>query len=562
MPTRESARLPRVAPGRAVALMAAALLLPLLAVAPASRAAAHHPRPPILAADFPGQGWEGNVWDSDLHGANATFLQMRRNGFNTVGLVVPWGEFEPTLTPSPRFNSAAFAALRRLIAMAERDHLDVVLRLGFLWDNDPSDQLPNGQRVEALFTDPAVYAAWLAYVSEVRAETASFTNIRLAYLSWEDFWLLPAMAAAAVAEGPQHALELAQSSGYQGWLSRTTTLRAVERTYDASFGTWADVPVPSPEQPAFRLLYAYQDQLLADKIFEPSRRRFPGLTFEARVDADPIYDGTARAGQFVHATLDHLPGTTLTDIYYAPYLGLARPHAHVSATAALAGLAATLAAQRRLADGRRLFISEFEFVTNAPQVSGTAALYPGQVAPFLRGSAPILARSSVGYGVWTYRDLPLSMIYNSSFALGVAGWTVTAGTPTVGRRASGVSYLRLPPAATITQDVPASRDGTPQTRYVTVSLTARGPSTLRIGLGPDSAAIRVVAGWHSYRHTFRTPAEGLPDDDVSLTAGAGTVDVTDVQSYGFVQIGDLYSVTGVAERDLAAVRELNAELAG
>jgi hypothetical protein len=49
---------------------------------------------------------------------------------------------------------------------------------------------------------------------------------------------------------------------------------------------------------------------------------------------------------------------------------------------------------------------------------------------------------------------------------------------------------------------------------------------------------------------------------VSLTAGAGTVDVTDVQSYGFVQIGDLYSVTGVAERDLAAVRELNAELAG
>lgn len=532
------------------ALAVAGALLPATGAA----GAATSDRAPsyIAAAEYFGDGNPTNLWSSDLSGAPATFAQMKQDGFNTVGLILPWGEFQPGVVP-PRFDQQAFGRLDRLIADARELGMGVILRLSYEWDVDPSDQLPGLERFEALFSNQSVYSAWLDYIAAVHRNVARYDNVREAYISWEDLW-----APIDVAQGaatPAEQLAAARTTGYLGWLRGNESLAEVSGAYGTTFTSWTQVPTPPADAPSFKLMYRYEDWALVHRLFLPAARRYPGLTMETRVDVDPLYDGTQVVGSYSHRAQFTLPGTSVTGMYFSPYMEDPSPTPVETATEATTALHSVLARMSAAAGDRKLFIYEYEIESNSPIVSDDPALTPAQIPAFVAASEPFLHRYTTGYALWTYHDYHQSPLYNQSFALGSAGWHLTSGAKAVPHTTS-MSYLMLRAGAGATQAVPAAtvNGATPAT--VTLQTDATSPTTLDVSRGGGAAqVVQVAPGWHDYQVTFPPSATG----SLSLRAG-GALSVSDVQMFWFTQYGDVYSADGGPEVGVGPLRTVNQEL--
>lgn len=523
---------------------------------PSSTTPAEH-SPYLRTVFYFGNASPVNFWSSDLSHAAADFQRIKRDGFNAVALAVPWGEFQPRVSP-PSYNPDAFRRLHTLATLAQRLHLQVVLRLSYTYDTDPGDTSPN--RFSTVFTDPTVYQAWLDYISRVRQTVATLPNVRIGELSWEDFW--SPVQAAESATTPAQQLALATSTGFRSWLEQNYSLSEVSSQYGTPFAAWTSVPTPLPTQAAFGLMFAYDDWAVVHRFFEPAAVRFPGLNLESRVDIDPIHQGTQVIGGYSHASTFQLPGATYTGLYFSPYMGDPSTALTETATEGLTGLRSVLSNMQSRSGGRPLFVFEYETESNSPQVSNDPSLPSDQLPQFIEGSAPILRQYTSGYAMWTYRDYNLSPLFNPSFALGTAGWSVHGRA----RRNSstGGTGLSLSHKSSVSQTMAA---GYLTSGPVIVDLNARstGRSGAKVEVGLGGAPLRsfvVHGGSHRYQVDVPVAAVtlGKTPDRLTITTTA-PVSITNIQVHDFTQLGDIYSVDGRPEIGAAALRSLNRQLA-
>ncbi len=541
---------------RAVAVVAgvAAAALALVPVVSTATTAGASPGTYLAAAEYFGSGNPTNMWSSDLSGAPQQFALMKHEGFNTVGLVLPWGQFQPGLTP-PRYDSTTFARLDRLIAQATRLHMGVILRLSYEWDNDPTDQLP-GTRFDQLWSNPQVYAAWLAYIATVQRNVARFRNVRAAYLSWEDLWEPVFESQAATTAGQQ--LSLAALTGFRSWLQKHYTLAQVEFDYGARFANWTAVPVPPATKPSFKLMYQYQDTALVHRLFLPAAKRFPGLTMETRVDVDALHTGTKVVGSFAHGAQYRLPGTSVTGMYFSPYMGDPSSTMVETGPEALQALRSTLARMSRSTGGRPLVIYEYEFESNADAIDHDPSLTPNQVPQFLAGSRPLLQRYTRGYALWTFRDYYLSSLYNPSFALGTQGWGTTGDVRAVASPTSPSYATFGPQGGSISQAITASDITSSHPASVSFQASASAATTVQVQLGSAPVqTVQIAPGSNTYTLTVGPTSTGT----FTLRA-SGAMTFTNVSVSWFTQLGDVYSTAGTPEVGAAPLRALNEKLTG
>lgn len=515
---------------------------------------------PVLGGDLRTAYYFGNAdpldfWSSNLSGAEKAFELMARNGFNSVGLVVPWGEFQTKLIP-PTNNPVAFERLNHLVALAASLRLKVVLRLSYLYDVDPADQLPWGRRQAEVYTSSRVYKAWLAYISSLHSDLAKFHNVRLVYFSWED-WFTPVTDTFDATTASQR-LALAKQFDYQRWLSRHYSLQAVDFYYGEYFGSWSQVPVPTPQSPALLLMYAFDDWMLINRFFHPAQHYFPGLTLETRTVTDTIVNGSEPVTGYTHPGQYTLSGTSITGMFFSPYMADPSTSPIETAAEGLQSLDSVLATVHSWSPGRKVYIQELEFVSNAPQVVTNPQLGPDQVGPFLIGSASELAHETIGYGLWTYRNQPFSPVYNPNFALGPSGWEVR-GAVTAKSSAYGTSWLQLAQHSSLSQLIPASRMIT-YSGDVDVAVVAQGvrPGSFTVSLAGHTQRVDTSTRIHRYEVSF--PPSDLGKGRLTITAGRA-VKLYGVQMYGYTQTGDVYNAQGKPELALQPLRELNEELA-
>ena len=552
-PARPRARLVK-------AVACAAALSIALATATWSSPGAASPPPGssvVRAAFYFGSANPVDMWSSDLHGANAAFRKMRADGFSAVELPVPWGEFQEHVNPAS-YNTAAFTRLGSLVAIADSLHLQVVLRLSYGQDVDPNDRSPD--RFVSLFSDPAVYRSWLGYITRVHQTIAKYHNVKIAQLSWEDFWqsISDAQRATTVAER----MNLATTTGYRAWLRVNYSLAAVSSLYRTTFTSWSDVPTPPSDDPNFSLMFRYFDWALVHRLFMPAAARFPGLNLEARVDADPLYSGSNVVGSYPHDATFTLPGTSYIGMYFAPYLGDPSTSKTESASSALTALQTMLASMRARSGNRRLFIFEYEIVSNSLEVASNPALPPKEISPFLLASAPILARFTLGYSLWTYRDYHLSPLYNPDFALGTQAWRVTGASKPA--RSGGGPALSLAAGSKVQQQVPLPflniKAGPSATVTFDATSSGSAPALLDVSLGGGPAQRIVVApGTGTYHVQQPIPATGT---SATLAISAvSPVTIAHIRVYNYSQIGDVYTADGTPAIGAAPLRTMNQELA-
>ena len=547
----------RAASLRRVFLSFAALLAAVVPLSTFSTSAGAASQP-LVAAEYFGIANPVNLWGSDISGAAAAFQQMKADGFNAVGMVLPWGYFEPGVSP-PKFNPAAFSELNSLIRLAGSLQLKVILRLGYDWDLDPSDQLGGATRFIDAYGQASLNQAWVGYIQRIEQDVAPFHNVAAHYITWEDLWF-PVFLSQGSASTAQR-IQLANTIGYTSWLRGHYKLAAVGQTYGTTFSSWSQVPTPLYQSPSYTLMYKYSEWALINKFFKPAQRVYPGLTMETRVDVDPVYNGSQAVGSYTYSSLYRLPGTPVTGMYFSPYQGDPSTNINETASQGITALQSTLSTMSSRSGGRPLYIYEYEIVSNSPQVSQDPNLTPSQVPPFLSQSVPILKRFTAGFALWTYRDFNMSPIFNPSFYLGTAGWTATGGVSA--GRTSGMSYLTMQPGGSVSQSVqfgivPLSPGAPIQLTLQASAVSSSGTLQVTVGSSP-TMNVTVGPGFNSY--TLRVPQSDLGNGKITLTASV-PMQVTNVQLFNFTQAGDVYDSTGAPEVGAAPLRTMNQQLAG
>jgi hypothetical protein len=401
---------------------------------------------PIRAVHYWGGGYPKTFWNSlDPAQVDRDFARIRSDGFNAIVLAVSWSEFQPQLTPVPVFDERSLALLQELVRKAKTHDLDVILRVGFIWSFRPDAQLPNAERLDALFVDDAVRDAWLAFVGEVCRRVCGEPNLRFGFLSWED--LFPFNIASA-APNTTHA---GFRRHFVSYLRKRFVLSDLDAHFGRHFADWEAITIPDRRSAAYALVFDYWDDTLIERFWLPARQQFPRLSFEIRVDRDPVWSGDTITW-YGHDAMLRVPGVDIVVLYYSVAWGMRNEGDEVDADRALAMLDRLLASVAQQTRGAAVFIDQFNFFDNTPQFSRNTRLRESQIDAMLAGSAEVLTKYHAGYALWSDRDYAANVLYNPSFQIGLEGWMTTAGVA-LERNGGGRPQARLNPGESISQTI-------------------------------------------------------------------------------------------------------------
>jgi hypothetical protein len=450
--------------------------------------------------------------------ARADFRRIREAGFNTVILIVSWTGFQPRMEAGSR-SEILYKLLDELLAAADREGLDVMLRVGYAHDISNTPDKLHHERAPDILRDPKVSAAWLAYLADVQEVAARHKNFRYAFLTWEDFFFFDY----TYADEPAR-MAGAERLGYGEFLRGLD-----EADYRAAYGQEARAdrqhPIPAYNTLPIAAYSRFWDEWLLE-LFRQSRQAMPGLNMEVRVDCDPV----PTPERFVcHERTFDLGGAenATTILYYTPAWGAENTGDLASAEDAMGRLRYMLQRVREHTDNP-LFIDQFNFVDNTPGFERNTRIDPAQMKAFLNQAGETIAGQTTGYALWTMWDVTANIAANGEFERGLDGWK-SEGATVMSSLENG-QYVRLERGAKMSYFVrEGGRAGVPiraeqrftlqfRTRDAATSrfrvevLDAAGrPGFVREGVTPDAASGLVRVGGLPYfggRETLRIENQG------------------------------------------------------
>jgi len=498
-----------------------------------------------VAAHYFGRQWPKNfIAGFRREHVAEDFARLRADGFDTVVLVVSWGDFQPVIDPCCGYDERAFERLQFLVERAAEQELKVMLRLGYAWFFHP-DAGDVEDRQHRLMNQPEARDAFQQFLARVSRELADQPHVVLGFMSWEDLWL-----------------RRMDESIRPDYLEYLATLPADPSRTDA---------LPDPvDQPV--LFHGFWDWLVIEKFYRPALPLFPRLSFEARVDREPRFepgpDGAPVVAEWIgHEGMTRLPAGQALTIYWAPFWGAANQGEQLPAERSLQLLDALL---RETSDqGRRpLFIDQFNVVDNTPGHGTNAVLRPEEIASFLHQSVCLLkARGVVGYGLWTARDYAENSLHNPSFSHGLEAWDLqrASGPATAALQSlpSGDFQLRLAAGDRLAQRVPGRHGRLPRSGdalddqvCVEAEVVAPGRLSVQAGAGP-ATTLEFDAAGRQRRCAALQPEPVDGDLPVLLVLQEGELALREVHVFDHVQYGGLYDLQGDPGPLLEAFRRMN-----
>ena len=541
---------------------AAAVLALLLTVSGFPAGQAYAAERMVKAVTYMGSEWTVNFWDSELSTMEQDFRQIRKDGFNTVIIAVPWRQFQPDLNAGD-LNPEAYLRLRRIMAAGEETGLQVMLRLGYTWDN--FDRVRDvSERYRRLRTDPKARERWLSFAKSVYGTASSFGSFGGGFLTWEDFWgFMKETETAGTRMG-----RAAVSSGYRDWLKENIPAEEIVLYYggEAEKATGSDAVFPGSESPARRFVYAWNDAWM-NSLLEDTQEVFPGLSMEVRLDIDPVPNLYGYQDGCVHNVTFPAGKAPYTCCMYSAAMGY--PAGSLISAEQGISKAWDILGELREDAGKPVFIDQFLFTDNTPEFSHNAKLREDEIPEYITGMAPVIREAGKGYAVWTYRDYADNVICNGQFAQGRKGWRLYGGD-IVTEDGNAMLYLEKGDAAeqslanqfTVLPDedyvdlraepVSSAEQEKAAAQGAPAGNAASAGALLEISTGGAVKQIRVdQAG------LFQVPMGKSNSTELMIRCLEGNVRVDDVKVYSFVTEGGIYHMDGTPGPYLEAVRTLN-----
>ena len=154
----------------------------------------------LKSATYYSDDWVINFWNSESSHMDEELKQIREDGFNSIILVVPWREFQPSMAPE-HYNDYAWEKFDRVMKAAKAQDLKVMLRVGYTWDYYSSENVL--ARYEKLLYDSETKKAWLHYAKRLYEKASAMTISAAVLLPGKISGILRKMAVPFMEAGSQ-----------------------------------------------------------------------------------------------------------------------------------------------------------------------------------------------------------------------------------------------------------------------------------------------------------------------------------------------------------------------
>jgi hypothetical protein len=505
---------------------------------------------PIVGAYYFGNAGVPNFWQSVRTSNLERELQVfREDGFNTVFLVVPWAGLQPSTSPVA-YDSQSLELLSRIFDSAEKNGLNVGMRLAFLWESTQSTDR-TFTRLGNIFTSDELQAAWCDYFRTISQHVSKRPNLGPCFLSWEDFYWPcydPAIRPRHESDG-FNLQEFFQRVGFQSYLERRMP-RGVHvpqlRTLREHSELWGE-------------FLSYWDSAV-ERLYRLAEKEFSGLGYEFRSDSEHI---PKLGGQlFYHYHRREFSRGFAPTTYYNQF------------TIRQEDLLKNFEEWLDFHDkelGCPVFLSQFNFIDNTYDATdhqalraqlGVRDMSEQGALKFLREIPTVLARRTAGYAFWAYRDIVNDSLYNSSFERGLEGFE-SCGECAVDRRQSGEAVVRMSASAQIWQELrsvavsPVDCDG-----RVLVDGICHSAAVVRVAYWANEVVIRVEPG------PFTIELPNTPQSDQATTylhcflvrCEEGEIEVDKLALFSIIFTNVMYDRNLTPRPVVEEVRRLNARV--
>ncbi len=370
------------------------------------------PNEKILATHFLAQGWAANFWSYlNLKQVDAELEFIQSIGFNTVILLIPWVGFQTKIQPITYYEEY-FTLFEQLLDRIQEFDLQVILRIGYSHDNGPDSEPEGFLRQVVIGADTVTMKAWCDYLDRLWSIAKSRPNILGGFITWEDFFFMDLTHIHL-----DQRLLFATRTGYQNYLETNYSLDELANRYKQPFSNYTEVPIPEFKSSAIHLFCEFWDEILINVIFKQSKQHFPALSMEIRTDCDPQENSHICHEQ----TFDLTNDTNISTIYYAPAWG-ASNDGGLESSATILQRMQFMFDHIRSKTNNLIFIDQFNFIDNTPGFEHNTGITATEMPKFLAGVADILRYNTVGYGMWTLRDVRANALKNGIFARDYPCW--------------------------------------------------------------------------------------------------------------------------------------------
>lgn len=504
----------------------------------------------VKSATYYAEEWPINFWNSDLDSLQNDMEKIRSDGFDSIILVIPWREFQPSIKPVS-YNEYAFRKLDTIMNAAAQQNLDVYTRIGYTWDfyNDQDDDIV--LRFISLFCDDNTKLAWLDYAEKLYGTLNRYDNFQGAFLTWEDYSVIFRIC------GAPHDIRInfAQKIGLQDWLKNRYSLKDYNDKFGTNYESYTDIPIPQVNSPEMEAFYEFNDVLL-NNLLANTQKVFNNISMEVRLDAELVKNSNGKSKYYTHEKTYPCEASDFTSTMYGIPMGFENKGERVTATEAAKKTDFILENLTAKNNGKPVYVEQFLFADNTPQFAHNAQIKKKEVGMYLRSIDNILRKHTRGYGIWTYRNYRNNLIYNPGFFLESKGWE-EIGNPDYIENSTG-TVCKLESGEGVYQKIPNVRMQHISGENYTVCLDVLNCTTkctVSVSIGGD---FKQLTFDNDGQLVFEFPKSENVNLQIQSLDGEFCID--NVRLFSFVQNGFLYDEAGNEMDHINDIRFLNSKL--
>lgn len=403
----------------------------------------------IKAIHYFSNVWPVNFWSGfHLERVKPEFKQIKRDGFNTIILILPWRGFQYDVEKD-ELNPEYLHRLHYLLKTAQDMNLKVMLRVSYPHYTCPYSIGAPRFRIERILREPIIKKSWFRFLSTIGDLCSAYSSFEYAFISWEDFWHI---YTGFQNRPPELRKQIAKDIAYGTYISETVGLSTYNNICRGDGGhvqSADDIKIPVPQSPRYKFYLDFVNQQLKE-ILHQSRNCISPLIMEVRVDKDRYFDqdGTQHWYENDLQHQSELPRLT----YWGPFIGAKNQGEKLSAEQTLSTLSHTLQEITNNRDNTRHIINQFNFIDETPAFKGIhAEIAEEQLPSFMNGAAKLLQQNSIGYGLWAYHDYCQNVLFNPTMARGELGWNSISNEVQFPNHRQRGQYLLLKEGAAVEQ---------------------------------------------------------------------------------------------------------------
>lgn len=502
----------------------------------------------IKGVTYFGNAWPINFWNSDLRNVDEDFKNIKKDGFNSIFLVVPWGEFQPD-TEKLKFNENSYSRLNKVCRQAKKNDLKLFMRVSYLWDMHPEVKMPTYERFGKLFNHPETQDAWSKYLKKISDMTNDCaTGV---FLSWEDYWhVIDKIRHATTIEERAY---LSNYYGFNDWVKEKIQQGANSHQY-SKFLHNGQYIYPQKSTVDFQFVYEWFDDQLVNQLLPRVAQYFKSASIEARVDDDPIFEGEKIVSWYSHKKTFDIKSSEFIFTYWAPAMGAENKGEKDTAASVLKRFS-WINNKVAEASSNKIVIAQLLFEDNTPSAAKNAVIKEGEKKKFFELIASPLVSQTQGYALWGGRDYDANMVFNPSFDVGIKGWALNARDTKKISHLENSSYLTLKAGEDISQKILSIFNhfkGASNKTYL--RLSGVGEALLEISYAGSKILYETSVDYKKYNFNFPV-ADG--DSTLRIKVLRGAFGVENVNLYPFTTVANFRNVFNEPRARASDILKLN-----